>query len=165
MMTRYNTDNQYVWNYGDHFLVRCGQCNNCAHVLTAEDDNRPEVRLSCLSCGCNKEWMRKNPGVTYCNNVDYFQDGEIWIGAAVDWYFHLPLWLQIPCCSELLWAYNAEHLFWLKNFISADLRERSENNEHGWQNRSLASRLPKWMKKSSNRDAIMRAINKLEHKL
>lgn len=164
-MSRFNTDNAYVWNYGDIFLVVCPGCQQCARVITMVKNDKPEVRLSCINCGYSKDWIRESAGILYCQKVDYFKQGEVSIGAAVDWYFHEPLWLQEQCCGETLWAYNHAHLRWLKSFVSAALRERSPHEDHGWSNQSLASRLPKWIKLASNRKAILTAIEKIELKI
>ncbi len=164
-MNRFDTTEAYVWNYGDKFLVECPNCASCGHVITLEQADIPSVRLLCKSCGNAKEWKRTSCGVTYSNNFDYFENGEVSIGAAVDWYFHLPLWLQVPCKGENLWAYNSNHLNWLKGFVSAKLRERKPSKKYGWSNQSLASRLPKWLKKASNREQILLSFPKLEKKL
>ena len=71
--------------------------------------------------------------------------------------FGLELWLRTPCRGELLWAYDAQHLQFLKDYVSADLRERQPKL-----NTSVASRLPKWMKSAQHRDAVLAAIAKLE---
>ena len=83
------------------------------------------------------------------------------IGGAVDPYFHLPLWLTINCCDNTLWAYNLEHLEFLKQHVAAGLRER---NTQVKANQSLGSRLPKWMTASKNRDAVVKAIDLLKKK-
>jgi hypothetical protein len=44
--------------------------------------------------------------------------------ALVDNCFGLPLWLQTPCIGRTLWAFNARHLAYLKQFLQAELRER-----------------------------------------
>ena len=63
-----------------------------------------------------------------------YPPGVVAVGGPVDWYFHLPLWLQAPCCGETLWAYNAAHLdFLFENYVRATLREHSRG-EHGWRN-------------------------------
>jgi hypothetical protein len=85
---------------------------------------------------------------------------QISIGGNFDWYFGLPLWLQISCCRETLWAYNYKHLEFIENYVSANLRERTPNL-----NKSVASRLPKWIKSAKNRDEILKAIKKLKSKL
>ncbi len=164
-MNRFNTDNAYVWNYGDIFWVVCPRCQSGAIVKPMAFKEKPEVRIACVSCGYSKNWVRKSAGVLYCQNADYFEEGEVSIGAPVDWYFHEPLWLQERCCGETLWAYNREHLEWLKSFVSATLRERASHEERGWSNQSMASRLPKWIKRASNRKAILSAIEKLESKI
>ena len=161
----FNTNNTYIWNFGDNFLVKCPKCHQCAHVKTNDRRGSPRVRLTCAQCGHAKEWDRKRPGITYCRNADYFEESEVWVGAAVDWYFHLPLWLQIPCCGETLWAYNSEHLSWLKSFVSAKLRARKPHQNLGWSNQSLASRLPKWIKQKKHRMAVLQAMEKLERKV
>lgn len=165
IMGRFNTDNAYIWHYGDHFLVECPTCRNCAQVLTRLKEKKPDVRISCLKCGYSKKWTRTDYDVRYHEDADYFENGHIWVGASVDWYFHHPLWLRISCCGSTLWAYNAAHLSWIKSFVAAKLRERTPNEAHGWSNQSLASRLPKWIKQKNNRDALLSAVKKLEQKL
>ena len=49
-------------------------------------------------------------------------------------------------------------------YIKADLRQRRQN-ENGWRNASLASRLPKWIKSYKNREQLIKAIDKLREKL
>ena len=75
---------------------------------------------------------------------------------AFDPWFGLPLWLQAPCCGEVLWAWNRGHLDFLRQYVTASLREREPNL-----NRSMASRLPRWIKAAKNRDEIVRCIERL----
>ena len=75
-----------------------------------------------------------------------------------DYYFGLPLLLQMPCPQGILWAYNQQHLQDLKTFIQADLRERTKNSGNG----SLMSRLPLWIKSAKNRDMLLKMIEKME---
>jgi hypothetical protein len=77
-----------------------------------------------------------------------------------DPHFGYRLWLQTRCAGEILWAYNAEHLEFLREYAAASLRERVPNA-----NASLASRLPRWIKRSHNRRAILRAVKRLAVKL
>jgi hypothetical protein len=60
----------------------------------------------------------------------------------------------------VLWAYNREHLIFLRDYVAAMLRERVPNA-----NASLASRLPAWLKKGANRSAVLKAVERLERKL
>lgn len=64
------------------------------------------------------------------------------MGAPLDPYFHLPLWLQVNCLGKTLWAYNERHLDELDRYVRVLVRERTPNV-----NRSVASRLPAWIKK------------------
>lgn len=80
--------------------------------------------------------------------------------ALVDNCFGLPLWLQTPCAGHTLWAFNARHLAYLKEFLQAELRER-----HGTANASVISRLPAWMKSAKHRDEALRAVQRLEYSL
>jgi hypothetical protein len=73
----------------------------------------------------------------------------------------LPLWLQTDCCGHTLWSYNDKHLSFIEAYVSAELRERSAD-EYGWSNRSLASRLPQWIKSGKHRDQILKAISKMK---
>lgn len=63
---------------------------------------------------------------------------------------------QMPVGSEILWAYNREHLEFLEAYIGADLRQREPNR-----NASLASRLPKWIKNAKNREDLRKTIRQL----
>jgi hypothetical protein len=102
-------------------------------------------KLVCFSCTYRREWI----------------GGQVSIGGNFDWYFRLPLWLQIECCGgETLWAYDKKHLNFIENYVAARLRERKPNV-----NKSLASRLPQWIKSAKNREEILRAIGKLKEKL
>jgi len=56
-----------------------------------------------------------------------------------------------------------EHLAYLHNYISNKVRERL-SNEHGWSNRSLESRLPKWMLSAKNREVIEKKLKELIEK-
>ena len=71
------------------------------------------------------------------------------------------LWLSIQLKEGELWAYNLEHLEFIKNHISANLRERTLENIS---NKSIGSRLPKWMTSKSNRNDVLKAIEKLKNK-
>jgi hypothetical protein len=80
--------------------------------------------------------------------------------ALVDNCFGLPLWLQSPCAGRTMWAFNARHLAYLKDFLEAELRER-----RGTANASVISRLPAWLKSAKHRDEALRAMRRLEHSL
>ena len=55
---------------------------------------------------------------------------------------------------------NLEHLDFLERYVESDLRERVPNI-----NKSLASRLPQWIKSSKNRGEVLKGISRLRMKL
>ena len=158
-MRRSQDTNVEIWDCGGEFLVECPKCRRCAVVLSQSPD--VQVRLTCGSCGLAKPFVQSSPGVAYSSRQSHYKAGEITIGAPVDWYFHLPLWLRARCCGEELWAYNMSHLTLLETFVSSLLRERRPW-AYGWHNKSLRGRLPKWMQAARNRQEILRAIGKLK---
>ena len=76
-------------------------------------------------------------------------------------FFHLPVWLSVDFSGETLWAYNLEHLNFLAEHVGAKLRER---NSLAFNVRSIGARLPRWMTAADNREAILKAIEKLKEK-
>ncbi len=127
-------------------------CPVCGRPLRMSPRHRPapppegEVRLTCRGCGatCTAP-LRWSP---------------LAFDRPVDFYFGLPLWLQAPCRGETLWAYNERHLQFLRGYVGAGLRERVPHA-----NRSLAARLPKWIKTAHAREDVLRCIEKLEETL
>ena len=152
-MKQFKETGQSLQQFSYLFLVHCPRCDGCASVVLRDgrpqkQENVPFVkgsagpflprRLVCAQCGYVKDW-----------------DGqEIPMYDPHDWYFRQPLWLQIACCGEVLWALNKEHLDFLEEFISAGLREAYPNG-------TMASRLPEWMKSAKNREAVLKCIRKL----
>jgi ribosomal protein S27E len=149
--------------FGDEFLVVCPRCTRRATVHNRGGTVQAQVVVTCMYCGYNQLWEPGKLGVLLAGNQQHYKPGQISIGDAVDWYFHLPLWLQISCCGEKLWAYNQKHLAFIEDYVQATLRERHPT-EHGWSNRSLRSRFPSWMQAAKNREAILQCIEKLKQK-
>lgn len=164
-MQKTKFDLRSVESFGFLFLIVCPHCQKCAQVLTHQEEECVQVRLICASCGLAKAWVQNHAGIYTGADPARYDEGAICIGAPVDWYFHEPLWLQEHCCGHILWAYNGEHLAWLRTFVSDRQRQRAPHPEHGWSNRSLISRLPKWVKSASNRKALLQAITRMERRL
>ena len=148
---RFSDNGELIYEFGDEFLVVCPKCSLMAKVLSGESDSDKPInklfaprKLICLNCVYREDW----------------KVGQISIGGNVDWYFRLPLWLQISCSSETLWAYNEKHLEFIEDYVAAKLRARIPNV-----NKSLVSRLPNWIKLAKNRDEILKSIRKLKEKL
>jgi hypothetical protein len=150
-MERCEDNGETIYSFQYEFLVQCPRCNSCAFVRRIDPENSnwfTPHRFSCLACGFLKDWSER-------------EIARSWDGAPADDYFHYPLWLQAPCCSQILWAYNLRHLDFIEEFVRAKSRERTPDEKYGWSNRSLFSRLPKWIKSRQNREEVLKAIAKI----
>jgi hypothetical protein len=165
MNRRFEQGDVTIEDFGHLFLVECPECGRRATVINRGRETQPQIMLSCADCGHAEGWKPSQPGIMYAVSARHYEPGRVCIGAAVDWYFHLPLWLRIGCCGETLWAYNAEHLKYLEEYVGAGLRARARDEQYGWSNKSLASRLPAWIKSAKNRSEILKCIAKLKRRL
>jgi hypothetical protein len=153
--------------FGSEFLVVCPRCSGQAGVRDRGQAAEPHVALTCSNCGLSKFWAPAESGTQHsvtAADPKRYPPGIVAMGGPVDWYFHLPLWLQIGRCSETLWAYNQAHLAFLEDYVRATLREH-ERGAHGWRNQALHNRLPRWMKDARNREDILKCIERLREKL
>lgn len=165
-MDRFYDTGQTIFDFGNEFLVECPKCGHCAKVINQSDKQIGfKVSFRCSNCGSNKSYTTFGPGVQTTKDVKRYSPRSVCIGDAYDWYFHYPLWLQIPCSKEILWAYNKDHLDFIQKYLQAGLRERGRRNDQGWHNASLASRLPMWMKIRKHRLQVLKAVAKAYQKL
>ena len=105
------------------------------------------MTVTCDVCGSKR---RYHPKYDY-SNADSKQ--------ATDPFFGLDLWLQAPVGDNIFWAYNHDHLDYLKTYVSAKLREATQGGRY-----SLAWKLPNFIKYAKNREKILKVIEKLEKK-
>jgi hypothetical protein len=151
-------------SFGYEFLVMCPSCQKQAKVTSKEAlpfIQNSYKRFICTHCGLIKNFIPKKNRANQ-NIISYqstFREGMICIGGAFDWYFGYPLVLQIPCCGKTLWAYNKEHLLYVKSYVEAEIRDNYSYYL------SVESMLPNWIKSAKNREIIIKAIAKLELKL
>lgn len=127
--------------------------------------SKRRARLVCAACGSAKSLEKSSPGILSSKDAQSWPDGVFAIGDAADPYFHQPLFLKTPCAKHILWVFNAAHLAFLKDVVAADLRLRPVRRETDPKNQLLASRLPKWMLLAKNRDAVQKAVARLEERL
>ncbi len=160
MKKQFKNRHRMLESFGYEFAVHCPNCNQKSKVISPEAPYYTDAikRFICTSCGLMKE---KIPGKNCFNQnvISYgnsWRDGFINIGGNYDWYFGYPLYLQAPCCGHTLWAYNIEHLCYLEEYVEAELRGPSPYYL------SVESRLPIWMKIAKNRNAVLKAINKIK---
>jgi hypothetical protein len=164
MSDRFVDEGRTIYAFGDRFLVRCPRCSRRA-AITQRDASRHALfdprMLVCNHCGLVRDWTDHLPGEVFIRNGEWCQRPDrkkgISIGGPFDWYFGLPLWLQTPCCGHILWAYNAEHLSFLRRYVSAELRVSRTTR-----NKTLANSLPTWMKTAKHRDEVLKGLDRLE---
>ncbi|MCC7359431.1 MAG: hypothetical protein IT317_08135 [Anaerolineales bacterium] len=157
---------QTLLDFGHEFHVVCPRCGGRALVLDrgAQAPAEHRIALTCAACGLAHYWQQAEPGVLTAADPKAYPPGVVAMGAAVDWYYHQPLWLQTPCCGEVLWAYNAAHLDFLEAFIKAKQRGKRPGPQ-GWRNQALANRLPRWMTSAANRAEVLRGLAALRARL
>ena len=136
-----------IEDFIDRILVVCPRCSNMATVKSTSRPRR--ARLTCKGCGLAKSQ----------------EVGSYAVGENADPYFRLPLWLQASCSTHTVWAYNSDHLAFLKQYIEATDRRRPVRSLSDPLNKLLPSRLPRWMQLSKDRDQIVKTIAVLEPKL
>ncbi|MBM2615577.1 hypothetical protein JIG36_08365 [Actinoplanes sp. LDG1-06] len=126
---------------------RCGGCGRRLDYrrLVKTTPARTRIGLKCPGCGTTTS-------TELCVTPSR---------ALVDDCFGLPLALRTTCAGHTLWAFNAEHLACMRDFVRADLRERRSTAG----NRSIASRLPIWLKQAKHRPEALRALDRLERLL
>ncbi len=135
-----------LYEFGDEFLVVCPKCKGMGKVIPISTSEKLSIQLFsprkfiCLNCVYRDTW----------------NGNQISIGDNFDWYFRFPLWLQISCCNQTLWAYNFKHLEIIEQYVAAKLRERTKKGRN-----SFVHKLPNWLKLAKNRDEILKAIGKL----
>lgn len=140
-----------IADFVDEILVVCPQCRACASVRPAPGGEKELLsprRLACLHCGLAKDIEP--------NAATFWGDD-----ACLDCYFGLPLWLVAGQGERILWAYNFAHLAYIESFVAAAHRMR-RLDEPGCLNRSVISRLPRWIKKAGNRKHVLTLIQELK---
>ena len=162
MNTSRNTEgyNRRLEDFSNEIYVVCPSCGKQAIVVNSsvKSSDISKVRLSCVNCGFNKSYEDK-PFINFARESNPISIKVLIYGAAIDPYFHTPLWLRTIVNGNELWAFNYDHINFLEEFIQSKLRER---NIDDMQNKSMASRLPRWMTSKKNREPVLKAIRTLK---
>lgn len=150
-------------------LVRCPRCGGRAIVVRGRNGgdaigqqdgnaNASPARPAKLTCGhCGLVRAQRLPQ-SVLSQHRLHADGR-------DPFFGLPLWLTTATRHGILFAYNAEHLSVLADVVRATLRERHTLSPRMLRNRTMHSRLPRWIKLARNRAVVMRGLARLRQKL
>ncbi len=141
----------FLSDFTDHVLVRCPRCGGRADLVRlAAGERGPGYALTCAGCAHTRDWLLARDGYHPVPSTGPHLNA-----------FGLDLWLQAPCCGEVLWAFNDAHLAFLQGLVGARVRRRAPDPYGGWSNGSLESRLPAWIRSGRNRPAVTRVIARL----
>ena len=146
------TQDRTVYHYDVH-----NQCKNCGRYyrVDIEDGARqhfPVLHVACPYCGATM------PGEVH-KTAEAFSYGAEIQGGKEPW-FGLELWFLTSFQGKPVWALNREHLAYLIDYLSADLREKPS----GSQKKTQADHLPTFMKTAKNRERIVKLLKKLQEK-
>lgn len=159
MQRRSHDDGRSLAAFMDRIHVVCPSCARRALVTMTAKAIAPGLsvlpgRLTCTHCGCSR--TQRLPPRTIASYAIY-KDGR-------DPLFGLPLWLVARTRHGLLFAYNEEHLAVLEAFVGATLRERHAMPATFVRNKTMQSRLPRWMKLAANRGDVLKSLAHLRAK-
>lgn len=142
-------------------IYRCdvhNQCKECERYYRVDitDKNKQHfnmIHVACPYCG------RVMSGVIHKTAEKFNYIGEI--KNSCEPYFGFELWFLTSLDNKFVWAINREHLAYLINYLSADLREKP--NEYAFL-KTQVDHLPTFMKTAKNRDKIVKLLKKMEKK-
>ena len=144
------TQDRTVYRYDAH-----NQCKSCGRYyrVDIEDEAKrhfPVLHVACPYCGTAM------PGQVHKTAEAFSYGGEIQGGK--DPWFGLELWFLTSFQGKPVWALNREHLAYLIDYLSADLREKPL----GIPRKTQADHLPTFMKTAKNRERIVKLLRKLQ---
>lgn len=126
-------------------------CPECGHYHQYQQHKAPKkftrIMFSCQKCGVKRPYR---PTVAENSLTTSHR------GIQRDPFFSAPLWLQARINKNIIWAYNREHLSWIKAYIKADLREKDRQYLM-----TKEARLPTFLKLAKNRQPLLKLIDKM----
>jgi endogenous inhibitor of DNA gyrase (YacG/DUF329 family) len=135
-------------------LIVKRNCDNCGKAIEIKVPNQKEksevINAPCPHCGVTRTFEPRNESY----RLAYLEKGK-----ASDPVFRLPLWFQTEVRDNLFWAFNRDHLLEIKSYVGSKLRERQTTTHT-----TMVEKLPTFIKEAKNREAILKAIERLEHK-
>jgi hypothetical protein len=84
-------DDSTLLDFGGEIPVVCPRCAGQAWVRDRGPAADPRIALACPRCGLSQFWAASQPGLLTAADPKRYPPGVVALGAAVDWYFHLPL--------------------------------------------------------------------------
>lgn len=147
------TKERTTYRYDVH--NQCPKCGRYYRVdIEAESKQRfPALHVACPFCGhmTAGKVHRTRQGFTYYGEV---QNGR-------EPFFGFELWFLAYLGRKAVWALNREHLNYLIDYLSADLRQKPAGyfSQH-----AQADHLPTFMKTAKNRERIVKLLQGMQNK-
>ncbi len=156
-------------------VFRCGacfaekeafSCGNCGFEVTAQCTSTGKYFRTTVS-GSKIHGQKIKVRCPYCNELvtgevtDNRKEHIIFsdVRNGEDPYFHYPLYFQTGYKGKLIWAINREHLQYLIDYLSAEIRIPQSENCNTMLSQS--DKLPAFMKSAKNREGIVKLLTKL----
>lgn len=141
-----------IYRYDVH--NQCKECDRYYRVDIEDEEKQhfSTLHVKCPYCGAVMV------GKVHKQEVAFSYCGEIKNG--IEPYFNLELWLLTTFDGKPVWAINREHLSYLIEYISANLREKPFSIPK----KTQADHLPTFLKTAKNRDRIVKLLKKLQEK-
>ena len=142
-------------NYRCDVHNQCPKCGRYYRVDIDEESKQhfPALRVACPFCGhmTAGKVHRTRQGFTYYSEV---QNGR-------EPFFGFELWFLAYLGRKAVWALNREHLNYLIDYLSADLRQKPAGyfSQH-----AQADHLPTFMKTAQNRERIVKLLQGMQNR-
>lgn len=147
------TKERAIYHYDIH-----NQCKNCGQYYKVDITEKNRQHFCALHVSC-----------PFCR---YVMQGKVQITAekftvlpkienACDPFFGYKLWFLTYFKSKPVWAINREHLTYLIDYLSSDLREKPVGV---MTMKTQADHLPKFMKTAKNRERIVKLFLNMQRK-
>ena len=142
-------------NYRCDVHNQCPKCGRYYRVDIDEESKQhfPALRVACPFCGhmTAGKVHRTRQGFTYYSEV---QNGR-------EPFFGFELWFLAYLGRKAVWALNREHLNYLIDYLSADLRQKPAGyfSQH-----AQADHLPTFMKTAKNRERIVKLLQGMQNR-
>lgn len=145
------TCDRTIYRYDVH-----NQCKHCGRYYRVDIEEEAKQHFSTLHVAC-PYCGTIMPGKVHKTAEAFSYTGEIMDGREP--YFSLELWFLTSFQGKPVWALNREHLAYLIDYLSADLREKPAGQ---MVTKTQADHLPTFMKTAKNRDRIVKLLKKLQ---
>lgn len=146
------TKERRLYRYDVHNL--CKECKRHYRVDITDRSKQHfhKLHVACPYCG------HVMSGELHKTKEDFLMSiGEI--NNSCEPYFNLELWFLTSFCGKAVWAINRDHLTYLINYLSANLREKPNESMLV---KTQADHLPTFMKTAKNRDGIVKLLKEMD---